>query len=189
MHRLTAIFMLCVFVGACAGPQTLIESTDAATLAAASSFAIDPPPSGTTGAATPQEGLRLRAAIEGEITQIFINKGYRLADPQAADLVVTYRLVYMGRVKRDDHEDVIAESRVAGGPGDPYGTYQPIPESAQGERREMLLVTIADRKSSAIIWQATNEGLATGTSSAVSEVSRAARVTLAKLPHSHRAQT
>ncbi len=184
MHRWVTTLVFCVSVGACAGPQTLVESADLGVLAAAATFAINPPPAGTTGATTPHEGTRLREAIEGEIAQVLKSKGYRQVDPPAADLVVTYRLVFMGRVNRDDREDVIAESRVASGPGDPYGTYHPIPETARGERREMLLVTIADRKSSMVVWQATNEGLATGTSAAVSEVSRATRATLARLPHS-----
>ena len=188
MYRLIASLSLGIVISACTAPQTLVESIDVTALSAASSFAIDPPPQGTTGAATRNEGARMRAAIESEIARVLGGKGYRLSDPQLADLVVTYRVVYMGRVKRDEHENAVAESRVGPATGDPYGTYQPLPESAQGERREMLLVTIADRKSARIVWQATNEGLATGTASAVSEVSRAARGAFEKLPRSRRAQ-
>jgi Domain of unknown function (DUF4136) len=187
MYRRTiALFVLATLAAACAAPQTIIDSTDVAALSAASTFAINPPPVDTTGAATPHEGTRLRAAIEGEITRALTGKGYHLADPQSADLLVTYRLVSMGRVQRNEREDVVAESRVRSGPGDPYGAYQPLPETAAGERREMLLVTIADRKSATIVWQATNEGLATGTASAVGEVTGAARGALAKVPPSRR---
>lgn len=188
MYRLISLLLLALVVGACAAPRTLVESIDEAALSAASTFAIDPPPRGTTGAATSSEGTRVREAIETEITRVLDGKGYRLSDPKSADLVVTYRVVYMGRVQRDEHESAAAESRVGPATGDPYGIYQPLPDTAQGERREMLLVTIADRKSARIVWQATNEGLATGTASAVGEVSRAARGALEKVPKSRRGQ-
>ena len=134
MYRLIAALLAGIVVGACAAPQTLVESIDVAALSSASTFAIDPPPPGTTGATTPQEGTRLRTAIEGEIARTLGRKGYRLTDPQSAELLVAYRLVYMGRVKRDEREDAVAQSRVAPGPGDPYGAYQALPESSQGER-------------------------------------------------------
>jgi hypothetical protein len=183
MNRLI-VALLVGAVGACAAPQALVQSTDVAAFAGASTFAIQLPPPGTTGAATPTEGARLRTAIEGEIVRVLGSKGYHPADPGAADLLVTYRLAYMGRLRLDEKEDVVAESRVALGSGEPYGTYRPLPETAQGARRELLLVTITDRKSARIIWQATNDGLATGTASAVGEVSGAARATLAKVPNS-----
>ena len=182
MYRLIASLVLGLFVVACAAPQTLVDSIDAAALSAASTFAIDPPPRETTGAATPKEAARLRATIEAELARVLDDKGYRQSDPQSADLVVTYRVVYMGRVERAEHESAVAEPRVGPATGDPYGTYQPLPDAAQGERREMLLVTITDRKSAKVVWQATNEGLATGTASAVGEVSHAARGALEKVP-------
>jgi hypothetical protein len=186
MYRLPASLLLSVLLGACAAPQTLVQSIDAPVLSAASTFAIDPPPLGTTGSANPNEAARLRAAIEGEITRVLGSKGYEIADPESADLKVAYRLAFMGRLPRNEREDAVAESRVATGPGDPYGTYRPLPEAAEGERPAMLLVTITDRKSSAIVWQATNEGLATSTASAVGEVSRATRAALAKVPTAQR---
>lgn len=186
MYRTVLSVILGALVSACAAPQTLIQSADSAALSAAATFAIEPPPLGTTGAATPHEGERLRTAIEGEITRVLGGKGYRLADTQSADLLVSYRVVYMGRLARDAHEDVVAESRVTPGAGDPYGVYRPLPESAQGERRELLLVTIADRASATVVWQATNEGLATGTASVLGEASRATREALAKVPKSRR---
>jgi hypothetical protein len=187
MHRLLLI-LLAGALGGCAAPPAVIESADGATLSAASTFTIDPPPLDTTGAATSREGSRLRAAIEGEIVRSLGHKGYHLADPQSAQLVVAYRLASMGRVPREDREDAIAESRVASGPGSPYRPYQPLPEQAEGARREMLLLTIADRQSARIVWQATNEGLATSTASAISVVSGATRGALAKLPKSRGGQ-
>ena len=184
MVRLPVSVVLGVILGACAAPQTLLQSVDASALAAASTYAIEPPPPGTIGADTRHEGERLRTSIEGEIARVLDGKGYGRSERETADLRVSYRLVSMARLKLDEREDAVAESRVGPGPGDPYGSYHPLPESAQGERHEMLLVTITDRRSATIVWQATNEGLATSAGSAVSEVSRAAREALAKVPKS-----
>jgi len=186
--RITALLAVLVLLGACAAPETLLLSTDSGTIAAASGFAIVAPPAGTIGAANSHESERLRAAVEDEITRTPRAKGYRLADPTVADLKIEYRLVPEGRVPREDRENTVAESRVSTGPGDPYGTYRPLAGTGAGERRGMLLLTITNVKSGATVWQATNEGVVAGTSSAVHAAVRGTRAALAKIPEArHRA--
>jgi hypothetical protein len=186
MTRFIMLSALIAFLCACAAPETLLVSTDSATIAAASSFAIEAPPPAMAGAADAGEVARLHTAVQDEITRTLSSKGYRLADASVADLKIAYRLVPMGRVPRLDRENTVAESRVSTGAGDPYGTYRPLAGTGGGERLGMLLLTIVDAKSGATVWQATNQGEATGTSSAVRAVVRGTRAALAKIPAAHR---
>jgi hypothetical protein len=187
MKRLLHLLVPLALLVACAAPETLVQSIDAAAIAAATTFGIEAPDA--SGATDPALAERLQAAVESEITRALSAKGYQHAALAGADLKVSYRLASMGRVARDERENPQAESRTTLGPGDPYGSYHPLAGTGAGARRGMLLVTITNAKSGAVVWQATSEGVATSTTSAVGAVERSVRAALAEVPASqHRGQ-
>jgi len=184
MKRLLRLFLPLGLLAACAAPDTLVQPVDASAFATASTFAVEAPD--VAGTADRGAAERLRAAVEEEVTRVMSAKGYQPAALGAADLRVTCRLASMGRVAREDREDPQAESRPKMGAGDPYGGYEPLAGTGAGARRGLLLVTITDVKSGAVILQATSEGVATSTSSAAREVARGARTALEKVPDARR---
>jgi hypothetical protein len=187
MKRLWMLLPALGLLASCAAPDTLVQSTDAAAIARASTFAIEAPPAASDAVAS-ADVARLRAAVESEIGRSLAAKGYRPAERATADLWIAYRLVPMGRIAREDRENPIAASRPSMGPGDPYGTYEPLAGAGGGERLGMLLVTITDARSGAIVWQATSEGMATTSASAARGAARGTHAALAKLPQTlHRA--
>jgi hypothetical protein len=174
----TATVTLAAWLAACAAPETLVQSVDATAIGSATTYSLEPPPA----PAASDEGRQLRGAVETELGHSLEAKGFR-ALPAGADLKVAFRLVPTGRVDRDERAHPRAEARTPVGPGDPYGGYRPLAGADGGERLGMLLVTITDTRSGAIVWQATSEGSATGTASATAAVTRAAHAALEKLPH------
>lgn len=180
--NVAAALALGAWLGACAAPATLVQSVDAAAIGSATTYSLESP---ATPPAT-DEARQLRGAVESELGRGLAAKGFRAA-PVGADLAVAFRLVPTGRVDRDEREHPRAEARTPVGPGDPYGGYRPLAGADGGERLGMLLVTITDTRTGAIVWQATSEGSATGTASAMAAVTRAARAALDKLPHARAA--
>jgi len=179
MKRLLQRLLPLTVLVACAAPETLVQSIDAAAFAAATTFGIEAPD--VSAASDPVSAGRLQEAVEGEIVRTMSAKGYRQV-AAGADLKVAFRLASMGRIARDERENPQAESRTSLGPGDPYGDYQPLAGTGAGERRGMLLVTITSAKTGAVVWQATNEGVATSSTSAIGVATRSARAALAKIP-------
>ena len=184
MKRLPQLLAPLALLAACAAPEALVQSTDAASFASAATFSVETPDS--TGASDPALAGRLHAAVESEIVRLLSAKGYHQVGVAQADLKVAYRLASMGRAARDDRENPQAESRTSLGPGDPYGDYHPLGTTGAGARQGMLLVTITNAKSGTIVWQATSEGAASSTSSAIGEVTRSARAALKNIPSAQR---
>jgi len=187
MNRAIRLIAMLACLGACAAPETLVEPGNIAAFAAAATYAVDAPDLGD--AADRGTAERMHAAVESEITRALSGKGYERAALAAADLKVSYRLASMARVPREAREDPQAESRTRLGPGDPYGDYQPLAGTGGGMRRGLLLLTITDVKSGAVVWQATSEGEATSTAAAVGAVGRGARVALSRIPAAQRHRT
>jgi hypothetical protein len=184
MKRLAQLLVPLTLLVACATPETLVQSIDTKAFAAATTFGIEAPDA--SAASDPGYTERLQTAVESEIAQTLSAKGYQRSALAEADLKISYRLASMGRVARDERQDARAEARTSLGPGDPYGEYQPLTGSSAGARRGMLLVTITDGKSGAVVWQATSEGVASSSTSAVAAVTRSAHAALAKVPAAQR---
>ena len=98
------------------------------------------------------------------------------------DLRVSYRLASLGRVAPEDRENPMSEPRTSVGPGDPSSEYVPLSGTGVGARQGILLVTITEAKTGAVVWQATSEGIASSTASAVSAVTRGTQAALEKVP-------
>jgi Domain of unknown function (DUF4136) len=182
-RALTPHLVLAALVAACAAPETLLQSTDTAAIATASTYAIEAAPPVDPNASS-SEAKQIRSALESEIAKTLEAKGYRAAST-GADLKVSVRVAPTGRMAREESVDPNVHVPTAVGPGDPYGGYRPFTGAEGGERLGMLLLTITDTRSSAIVWQATSEGSATGTASAISAVKRAAHAALEKIPKAH----
>lgn len=182
--RRTALITLAALLAAgCTGGLTKdVQASDPAVFAAGRSYAIE---AQETPAATELAG-RVRAAVETEIAKSLGGKGYQRAEPAAAQLKVTYRLVPLGSHLREDRVSPALESHVSVGPGDPYGGYVPASGAEATEKFGMLLLTVTDVKSGNVVWQATSEGSATSKSSIVSAATKAAHAVLEKVPQAAR---
>lgn len=180
MKRLPHLLVPLAFLAACATPETLVQSIDTSAFATATTFGIEAPDA--SAASDPGYAERLQAAVESEIVRTLSAKGYHRSAFAEADLKISYRLASMGRIARDDRENAWAESRTSLGPGDPYAPYQPLAGTSAGARHGMLLVTITDAKSGAVVWQATSEGVASSSTAAIGVVTRSAHAALAKIP-------
>jgi hypothetical protein len=164
-------------LAACAlAPVTAtVESSDPAALMRARTFAIESPPAG---------GLtldpRLRAAIDGGLTDVMVKRGYRAA-AAPVDLRVVWRVAPAGREAQDARGRPALEAHTSIGPGDPFDSYRAPGGADAGTDRGLLAVTIVDA-AGAVVWQATSEAMATGRASAVEAGHRAAKAALAGVP-------